>query len=277
MLIQHVYDTLIKSEIVEDTFADGLTPPGSENCGTNRTGTYSVSIKLNRKIPQLLPIMGKRVRIYYPGIQKLCPNCFGPHPKHVCQSKRVQWRNYVSKFIADYKEIPACLYGKWSQSDTIELQKGADRHPDGSTEASHEQSQGPSPPVQMIPAKVATREWVRELDGINIHNTTMESLPSGDTPTVSTQMSITSSVNGPTKENFKVPKNRLEHESFVTKLVQSGLTKTEAEQALSSRRAAFNKACREYKKESTKAVKSQSKKSNKTSKNACPSTQSNAD
>jgi uncharacterized membrane protein YcgQ (UPF0703/DUF1980 family) len=179
--------------------------------------------------------------------------------------------------MANYKEIPACLYGKWSQSDTIELHRGADRHLDGSTEASHEQSQGPSPPVQMIPAKVATREWVRELDGINIHNTTMESLPSGDTPTVSTQMLITSSVNGPTKENFKVPKNRLEHESFVTKLVQSGLSKTEAEQALSSRRAAFNKACREYKKESTKAVKSQLKKPNKTSKNACPSTQSNAD
>ena len=70
----------IKSEIVEDTFADGLSPPGSENCGTNRTGTYSVSIKLNRKIPQLLPIMGKRVRIYYPGIQKLCPIALGHTP-----------------------------------------------------------------------------------------------------------------------------------------------------------------------------------------------------
>ena len=54
----------IKSEILEDTFQDGLTPPGSENCGTDRTGTYSVNIKLYRKIPQLLPIMGKRVRIY---------------------------------------------------------------------------------------------------------------------------------------------------------------------------------------------------------------------
>jgi hypothetical protein len=41
----------LRSKIVEDTFIDGLSPPGTENCGTNRTGTYSVNIKLYRKIP----------------------------------------------------------------------------------------------------------------------------------------------------------------------------------------------------------------------------------
>jgi hypothetical protein len=64
---------------IEDTFENGISPNG--NVGTNRTGTYSVKIQLMRNIPQLHSIMGKRVKIYFPGIQKLCPNCYGPHPK----------------------------------------------------------------------------------------------------------------------------------------------------------------------------------------------------
>ena len=98
----------LKSEILEDLFDDGGVPD-SESFGTNRTGRYSVKIKLNKDIPQLLPIMGKRIKIHYKGIQRLCPNCFGPHPKQVCCSPKVQWLYYASKFKSTYKNIHRAL------------------------------------------------------------------------------------------------------------------------------------------------------------------------
>ena len=267
----------IKSEILEDTFQDGLTPPGSENCGTNRTGTYSVNIKLYRKIPQLLPIMGKRVRIYYPGIQKLCPNCFGPHPKRTCHSKRIQWKHYVQQFKDDYKEIPASLYGRWLQNESDGHVTQLDTNPGGCTEADQGTNTGPSPPAQLVPTKDATSDWVRDLSGMDTSEATFESLHVAGADIVSTQGSNPEQVLGPTKEYFKVPSNRIEHDLFVSRLVQSGLTGAEAEQVLVSRKAAFNRACREFKKETTKAVKSQPKKQTKPSKNVYLKSQSNAD
>ena len=73
----------IVSDITEELFDDGGDPLAGSD-GTNRTGNYNVRIKLARDVPQLLPILGKRIKIYYPGIQRLCPNCFGPHPKSKC-------------------------------------------------------------------------------------------------------------------------------------------------------------------------------------------------
>jgi hypothetical protein len=93
----------IYSEIVEDTVEDGISPNG--DVGTNGTETYSVKVKLLRSIPQLIFIMRKRVKIYFPGILKLCQNCFGPHSKHACHSKHVQWKTYISNFMSTYQDI----------------------------------------------------------------------------------------------------------------------------------------------------------------------------
>ncbi len=267
----------LRSEIVEDTFVDGLSPPGTENCGTNRTGTYSVNIKLYRKIPQLLPIMGKRVRIYYPGIQKLCPNCYGPHPKRTCHSKRIQWKNYVRKFMDDFKEIPSSLYGRWLQSDVVEQVKVMKSNHERIQEIGQGMNPRPSPPDQLIPAKEATLDWVRDLDGIDSGDVTLESSHMTDTQAASTQLSSEGQVDGPKKEDFNVPNNRAEHELFISRLVHSGLTVAEAGQVLTSRKAAYNKACREFKKDSLKGVKRQTKKPIRSSKNAFTSAQSNAD
>ena len=40
--------------------------------GEDRTGNYCVKVKLGKDIPQLLPMWGRRVKIFYVGIQKLC-------------------------------------------------------------------------------------------------------------------------------------------------------------------------------------------------------------
>jgi hypothetical protein len=99
-------------------------------------------------------------------------------------------------------------------------------------------------------------DWVRDLSGMDISEATFESLHVAGANIVSTQASNPEQVLGPTKEYFKVPSNRIEHDLFVSRLVQSGLTGADAEQVLVSRKAAFNRACREFKKETTKAGKS---------------------
>ena len=54
------------SNIVEELFDDGSDgDPVTE--GTNHTGTYVFKVKLNRDIPELVPISGKRIWISYPG------------------------------------------------------------------------------------------------------------------------------------------------------------------------------------------------------------------
>ena len=77
------------------------------------TGTYSIKMRLNRDIPQLLPMWGKRIRVYHRGVQKLCNNCYGPHPRRNCKSAKVPWTQYVLKFMEKNPEIPSHLYGRW--------------------------------------------------------------------------------------------------------------------------------------------------------------------
>jgi hypothetical protein len=73
---------VITSDILEVVYKDGDT---HDNI---RMGSYSVKVRLNRDLPQLAPIMGKRVKFYYKGIQKLCPKCFGSHHIKNCHSKK---------------------------------------------------------------------------------------------------------------------------------------------------------------------------------------------
>ena len=72
----------VTSDLKEDCFRDD-----NQKTGNNRTGNYSIMMRLEKNIPQLLPMCGRRVKMYHAGIQKLCTNCFGPHRKQYCQSQ----------------------------------------------------------------------------------------------------------------------------------------------------------------------------------------------
>ena len=76
-------------------------------------GTLSIKMRLSKDIPQLIPMWGKRIRVYYRGVQKLCSNCFGPHPRKNCRSERVSWVSYCLRFMENHKDIPQEMYGKW--------------------------------------------------------------------------------------------------------------------------------------------------------------------
>ena len=76
-------------------------------------GTYSVKMKLNRDIPQYLPVHGRRIRIYYKGITKLCTNCFGSHTRRSCTNEKVPWIHYVRDYMLNNEEVSETLYGRW--------------------------------------------------------------------------------------------------------------------------------------------------------------------
>ena len=51
-----------------------------------------------------------------------------------------------------------------------------------------------------------------------------------------------------TLADFRAPANQIEHNLIVARLMDGGSLRSEAEQAIASRKAAFNKALREFKK-----------------------------
>jgi hypothetical protein len=99
----------IVSEIVEDVFEDE-----EDSEGTNATGIYAVKMKLTNSIPQLLPMDGRRIKVYYRGIQKLCTKCFGEHMSRNCNEEKVKWLDYVDNFMQTHWEIQEDLYGNWN-------------------------------------------------------------------------------------------------------------------------------------------------------------------
>jgi len=100
----------VLSPVVEDCFEDSEVEEG-----VNATGIYSVKMRLKREIPQLLPMCGKRIKVYYKGIDKLCTQCFGKHPRRVCKKEKIPWIDYVQSFIQQNPDIPEQAYGRWVQ------------------------------------------------------------------------------------------------------------------------------------------------------------------
>jgi hypothetical protein len=69
------------------------------------TGNLSAKMTIKQEIPQFLPMMGRKVRVYYRGITKLCINCYQPgHIKKNCKNSTVGWIDYVQKFKEEQME-----------------------------------------------------------------------------------------------------------------------------------------------------------------------------
>jgi hypothetical protein len=76
-------------------------------------GTYTVKMRIDRQIPQFLPMHGKKVKIEHRAIQILCTNCYGKHPRKVCKSEKVKWMDYVERFMEANQDISNNMIGKW--------------------------------------------------------------------------------------------------------------------------------------------------------------------
>ena len=65
-----------------------MTHPDSDPDMPVGNGTYVVKMKLKKPIPQFLPVSGKKLRIYFNGIQRMCTNCYGHHANRTAEIKR---------------------------------------------------------------------------------------------------------------------------------------------------------------------------------------------
>jgi hypothetical protein len=90
-------------------------------------------------------------------------------------------------------------------------------------------------------------------------------------PSVQTSQPIATRLNtknGPQETDFKLPASEEELNEVIFNLMNAGSSKNEAERIIGMRRAAYNRACREYRKanSSTHAAKPTNKKPAKNSK-----------
>jgi hypothetical protein len=77
---------------------------------------------------------------------------------------------------------------------------------------------------------------------------------------------VTKNCNEPKRSDFQIPEDESEHELFIERLMTVGSTRLEAEQIITSRKTAFNKATRKFKRLSVKQTRSRLKKDSKNSK-----------
>ena len=84
------------SELTEDKERD--SSDSDDNVSYN--GIYSIKMDLQTKPPQFLPISGKKIKIYYKGIEKRCVKCLETgHLKKDCTSPKKNWMEYVSDLM----------------------------------------------------------------------------------------------------------------------------------------------------------------------------------
>jgi hypothetical protein len=110
---KHIVDWLTLYGEPASELSEDVHPNSDSDADPVGIGTYSIKMRLNKEIPQLLPMKGRRIRVYYRGVTKLCPNCFGAHARKNCRSEKVSWIQYVLRFMENNPDIPPDFYGKW--------------------------------------------------------------------------------------------------------------------------------------------------------------------
>ena len=218
----------IKSELEEDLFKDS-----NETQGNNRTGNYSIMMVLEHKIPQLIPMNGRRVKIYHKGIEKLCTKCFGKHRKSDCRSEnKVNWLDYVRNFMVLNEFIPIELFGRWN-----DLVKTVSDHNNTIKKSDEYQEEAP-----IVSEK--QKEMVNDKPSKN------KNIP--DQSTSSTTVQESRSIEAPREEDFGIPQTEKEYEAMVERMSTCGFNRADLDKILETKKTAFNKATREYRNQERK-------------------------
>jgi hypothetical protein len=231
----------VKSELREDCFRDE-----NQSTGHNRTGNYSILVKLEREIPQLLPMQGRRIKMYHAGIQKLCTHCFGPHKKQHCTvENKVPFIDYVRNFIEDNQDIPVEFFGRWAElvdKVNIESATGKSRRNSGNQgrqeeqprASNYEKTSGPDSQPEVRPVAETSSNSNQRSNGNQTE----------------AKQTDPNEQKGPTKEEFDIPTSVEAYELMVERLATVGLAKWEVDKAIEAKTTAYNRACREFKKNS---------------------------
>jgi hypothetical protein len=203
----------VLSDLVEDVFEDS-----EDSKGDNTTGIYSVKMKLNQNIPQLLPVDGRRIKIYYRIINKLCTSCFRHHNRRDCKEKKVRWIDYVSEFLASNPQINRELYEKWImilERENRQKQIDSTHYASKQTGEIVEETQ-----VQSTSANADVARGV-------VEETDLQTQLDLHTP---------SSHAKPTLEDFNLPSCEEDWNDVVTRIMALGLSSKEANASLEKRK-----------------------------------------
>ena len=242
----------VESELEEDCFVDTI-----ETGASNRTGNYSVMMNLEYKIPQLIPMAGRRIKIYHKGIDKLCSKCFGKHRKSDCKANtKTEWIEYVANFIDSNPDVPTEMYGRWvelvekNKAGLLGKQKN-DNRPQLKQRDDHEVSN--------------TNEHIR--DTTNAQPEPQTAYEKSAVEPRANQI-VEHPTQAPSEEEFELPTNEEQYESMVDRFATIGLKRSDLDKVLESRRTAFNKAQREFKVAERKKKAEEAKSTKKPRKNS---------
>ena len=232
----------ILTDLVEDVFEDE-----EDSEGTNATGIYSIKMRLEKHIPQLLPLDGRRVKVYYRSMRKLCTNCFGKHQKKDCKNQKMAWIDYVRRFVSENQDFETNLFGRWNEILKREGSKTEETH----TQEKEQETLTQVEPIQTQPDanQTGTNEAIPATSSLNSDNNYNETFPTmGYDPNNPEQDNI----GKPTLKEFNVPETNEEWDSIVESLVGLGLTFTEATVNLEKRRKAYTTALSRFERTITK-------------------------
>ena len=74
------------------------------------TGTYIVQVRLKRRIPNVLPMQGKRIRIWYHGVKYQCPACYGYHKNEQRCDKKLSFESYTTELKKNNPDLPNQMF-----------------------------------------------------------------------------------------------------------------------------------------------------------------------
>ena len=217
-------------QLTEDDISQGLEPFGQlltpirediyENSDSERdivgNGTNSVKMKLERPIPQFLPMHGRRIRIYYNGIEKLCSNCYGKHTRRQCRNQKTEWIEYVRDFMYKYKEIGEDYYGKWWDIVDTEYPGYFDEPSTAEEEHSPRSSEGQTESTNTHVAPPSQSRDPRVNKQLHQHAPTHQQRPEP-------------------KTNTQTQRTSYDRQTEMTRLLGSGLTLTQAKRYLDNK------------------------------------------
>ena len=143
--------SLLGEDVLPDSDSDG---------GQLGNGTYSIKMKLTKDIPQFLPMHGRKIRVYFKNMNKLCTNCYGCHSRRQCTNERTPWVVYVRDFMKSNPDITENYYGKWWEVVDNEFPGYFDE--DSNDDPQAKQAKHPQAAPSQVPSQVPSTSTNRE-------------------------------------------------------------------------------------------------------------------
>ena len=247
----------ILSPIIEDCFEDPDDEGEDGEDGVNATGTFSVKMRLKKEIPQLIPMLGKRVSIYYPGIRKLCSKCFGEHSGKFCKRPKVKWIDYVTNFIETNKNIPEEAYGRWIE--IIAREKERESWDNASNERQTIKDHKEVSPIQtessetvISPEAVESQDTPQPNQTVKPKKTQQTEIQSQTNESELSQLIANEPIEEPNPIDYDLPADDEEMEEMIERMTAVGIKYPEASKLIKQRVKDYETAVKKFKAERKK-------------------------